>query len=161
MHPCVGFFRFSIAFQESKLSFRRMSEILSKMHSILHVVNAHADVERALHESRDVETASQWLSHGTEPLPDNSINCAAHLPFVRNCKTRRLPEDASWGILFGSEYIWTPEIGALLIVCLCEATNFRNSKSDVSTSSTLGNCCILQFKSQLSTCSSLRIIHGN
>ena len=136
-----------------------MNEMKAKTHSIVTVVNAHADVERSLKERSEVDAAPKILGDSLEKLPTSPPNRIAKFYLERNSSVQQATRSVSWGILFGSEYIWAPEIGPILIVCPIKATHSKKAQRVESSNSTLDNCCILQFENQLSTRSSLRIFH--
>lgn len=143
--------------KSSILWFRKISEMKVKTHSVLAVVNAHADVERSLRERSEVE--ADWQ------LQDNSSTYVQHSLQNRIARYKKGPgnnepsKKVSWGLLFDSEYVWAPDVGPILIVCPNKTTNCSKALT-VSRSSALSNCCILKFVNQLSTCSPLRIFHG-
>ena len=84
------------------------------------------------------------------------------MPYLeKNATTQRAPNTVSWGILFGSEYIWAPDVGSILIACLNKAIDASKVNEVDSSYPTIVNCCILQFGNKLSARSSLRIIHSN
>jgi len=132
----------------------------AKTHSILTVVNATADVERSVLERSDSDDPLQIQSNSMEHLPAVLPNRIADFYRDRKDRVQQKTNSVSWGILFGSEYIWAPEIGPILIVCPTNTINQTKKQRVESSSSTLCNCCILQFENQLSARSSLRIFHS-
>ena len=132
-----------------------------KMHSILTVVNAHADVERSIRERTHVDVELQLQTNFNEVEPIQASDRLADLCRHRNATSDQASTTVSWGILFGSEYIWAPDVGPILIVCLNKAIDAFKVNSVDSSYPALVNCCILQFENKLSTRSSLRIFHSN
>lgn len=140
--------------------FRKMNEMKDKTHSILTVVNAHADVERSMQERSEVDVDPQMRNETPDQLPSRWPNRIAKFYRGKNDSSKQGSRSVSWGILFGSEYIWAPDIGPMLIVCPTKATNSPKPQPVSTNSPTISNCCILQFENQLSTRSSLRIFHS-
>ena len=131
-----------------------------KIHSILTVVNASADVERSLRERSEDGDNSQSLMEAYAPSPKSLPNRLAHISGERFDSNLQSSRSVSWGILFGSEYLWAPDIGPMLIVCSSKVVNAGSTPSSASNESAFNNCCILQFANQLSPRSSLRVFHG-
>ncbi len=132
----------------------------AKTHSILTVVNAHADVERSLQERSEVDVDPQMRDITLDELPSRLPNRIAKFYRGKNNSLQQGGSGVSWGILFGSEYIWAPDIGPMLIVCPTKATNSLKPLPAATNSPKISNCCILQFENRLSTRSSLRIFHS-
>lgn len=137
-----------------------MNEMKAKTHSILTVVNAHADVERSFQERSEVDVDPQTRNNTLEQLPSQFANRIAKFYRDKNNSSQQGERSVSWGILFGSEYIWAPDIGPMLIVCPTKATNSSKPLTVTTNSPAISNCCILQFENRLSTRSSLRIFHS-
>lgn len=145
--------------KSSILSFRKMSEMKMRVHSILTVVNATADVERTLREDwEDGGRSGTQVGAYDQPQICSPDRVARFYGGKINGKQNEYG-CVSWGILFGSEYFWAPDIGPMLIVCPNGFTNAGEASSRESNKTTFNNCCILQFEDQLSTRSSLRIFH--
>jgi hypothetical protein len=132
----------------------------AKTHSILTVVNAHADVERSLQERSEVDIDPQMQNKTLDHLPSSPSNRIDEFYRGKSRSSPQVKKRVSWGILFGSEYIWAPDIGPMLIVCPTKATSSTKQLPATSNSPTISNCCILQFENQLSTRSPLRIFHS-
>jgi hypothetical protein len=132
----------------------------AKTHFILTVVNAHADVERSLQERSEVDADPQIRNRSLDQLPPSSPNRIADFYRNKSRSSQQMKKSVSWGILFGSEYIWAPDIGPMLIVCPAKPTSTPCQQQATSNSSTISNCCILQFENRLSSRSSLRIFHS-
>lgn len=132
----------------------------AKTHSILTVVNASADVERCVRERVDGDADPQL---GENNLDQSKSRLPSRIAEFKQDNRDSVQSDRlgiSWGILFGSEYIWAPDIGSMLIVWQAKTATSPKPPQDDSSRSTLFNCCIVQFENQLSTRSSLRIFHS-
>lgn len=143
--------------KNSILWFRKISDMKVKTHSILALVNAHADVDRSLRERSEVEAEWQIQDNSGENVQPSLQDRTAR--YKKGPGNREPSKKVSWGVLFDSEYIWAPDVGPILIVCPNMTTNCASALTG-SRSSALSNCCILKFVNQLSTCSPLRIFHG-
>jgi len=137
-----------------------MNEMTVKMHSILTVVNAQADVERSIRERTDIGVDPQMQSSFAEVQPVKVSDRLTDYLRRKDATSQLSAKTVSWGILFGSEYIWAPDIGPMLIVCPSKAIESSKVNAVDSSNLTLINCCILQFENKLSTRSSLRIFHS-
>ena len=144
--------------KSSDSPYRRFSEMNSKKHSILSVFNAHADVERTMreHSYTGFHIRSDCIPSGNECVPHR----IAEFFETRNQNTLPKSRVGSWGVLFGSEYIWAPDIGPMLIVCQCKSKIQLGPQAGPEWNGYLENCSILQFETKFSTHSLLRIFHG-
>jgi len=128
-----------------------------KKHSILSVINAHADIERTMSEESqsNIHIRSDCNIVARKEIPSRIAN------YFQGCKTnlRRSPKLASWGVLYGSEYIWAPDIGPMLIVCPANGGTALPGEKSNAMGVGLVNCSILQFETKLRSENSLRIVH--
>lgn len=133
----------------------------AKTHSILSVVNGHANAPRRLTEP-SIDDCDQIETNGRCDLQNASPENA-----VPNSKPESRRDDekssatAPWGILFGAEYIWAPFFGPMLMVYPSKASMIRLQNANSENKQVMGPCCILLFDNQLSTCSSLHVFHTN
>jgi len=130
----------------------------AKTHSILKVVNAHADVERSIRDRHDVNSHSK--ANFVEAPVIGDPDRIANLNRNKTTAAENASRNVSWGILFDSEFICASEVGPMLIVFSNTALDSSKPLSVESTKLTISNCCILLFEKQLSTRSPLRIFHG-
>ncbi len=130
----------------------------SKKHSILSVFDAHANVERTL---REHSRTCFHVRNDCSPAAGESVpNRIAKFFETRNQNTLAETRAVSWGLLFGSEYVWAPDIGPMLIVCHCKSQFQVGQMAGPMSNGYLESCSILQFETKLSTRSLLRIFHG-
>ena len=127
-----------------------------KKHSILSVINAHADIERTMGDESqsNIHIRSDCNIVARKKIPSRIANYVQ-----RKTNPRPSPKLASWGVLFGSEYIWAPEIGPMLVVCPANGDASLPGDKIHTMGVGLVNCSILQFETELRPENSLRIVH--
>ena len=133
--------------------------MLTRTHSILVIVNALADVERSIRDRSDDGDDLDPRRELGGNLASKNANRMAACDGNRDSQSIQARTLVSWGILFDSEYLWAPDIGPMLIVCPHKESKSLG-KNKRASNAAFSNCCIVQFETQLSTRSSLRIFHS-